>query len=237
MQLDLGNGQGVVRLGDLRQAFVPKAEVDSWRQRAGVYADEKRVLEGHLAQMLQALPQHPQPQTQTQQPGGKPPIDYSGDELLNPIYQQSVEAMRVASENARAIDELKKLATQNGQMWQALPQLIMLGQMKQSNPALDLDALNRFRQEHHINDPVLASRAMNYEADMARVRAETEAATLERARQELQLQNPQVPYAPYGPPHTMQVPAPGFKTIDEAEVAALQDQDILKMFYQPMAAA
>jgi hypothetical protein len=35
----------------------------------------------------------------------------------------------------------------------------------------------------------------------------------------------------------MQVPAPGFKTIDEAEVAALQDQDILKMFYQPMAAA
>jgi hypothetical protein len=120
-------------------------------------------------------------------------------------------------------------------MWQALPQLIMMGQMKQADPALDIDALNRFRAEHKITDPVLAARAMNYDRDLAKAREVAEAQALDKARSEVAALAPAVPYAPYGPPHTLQIPEPGFKTIDESEIAALQDPEILRL-WQPSAA-
>ena len=71
---------------------------------------------------------------------------------------------------------------------------------------------------------------LNYEAAVAKAREAGKAEGLEQAQKDM-LMNPAVPYAPYGPPQSIPLPQPQYKTMDEAEAAALQDPEIIGLMY------
>src|SRR6266446_4018029 len=222
---DLGeHGQ---RLVDLRKNVVPRDTAARFAQRAEVLAEEKRALEYQLAQALSAQPAVADPQ----QNRPNYPIDYNTDPLLGPLHQNGVRALEMATANDKRLDEIVRLQQQLLQGLAQIPQVMRIEQLKQQDPNLDPARLLEFQQQK-LRQPGLADayRLMTYERAVASAREAGKADGLEQAQKDLMM-NPQVPYAPYGPPQSIPLPQPQFTTMDQAENAAMSDPEIIGLLY------
>ncbi len=222
---DLGeHGQ---RLVDLRKNVVPRDTAARFAQRAEVLAEEKRALEYQLAQALSAQPAVADPQ----QNRPNYPIDYNTDPLLGPLHQNGVRALEMATANDKRLDEIVRLQQQLLQGLAQIPQVMRIEQLKQQDPNLDPARLLEFQQQK-LRQPDLADayRLMNYDRAVASAREAGKADGLEQAQKDLMM-NPQVPYAPYGPPQSIPLPQPQFTTMDQAENAAMSDPEIIGLLY------
>ncbi len=231
MQIDMGDGRGIVSLGDLR-GTVNRALGESNRQR-DVYAAEKQALEERLAYALA----HPQVDPNTPPSPVPPAIDYSADPVLRPLHQAAQEARTMAQQNHEQMANMMKLQQQLMANIAQIPVVMRMEQLKAADPGLDPAKLTEFIQQKRAQPGDVADyyKLMTYEAQLAKARQEGIAAGKEEAVKEFQAQ-PHVPYMPYGPPQTVQAAQPQFGSMDDAEAAVLQDADILREFYNTGAA-
>jgi hypothetical protein len=216
------------RLVDLRKTVVPRDTAARFAQRAEVLAEEKRALEYQLAQALAAAPN---PVVSDPNPRTNYPIDYTTDPLLGPLHKDGQRALEMAAANNQRLDDIVKMQQQLLQGLAQIPQVMRIEQLKQADPALDPARLLEFHQQR-LRQPDLADthRLMNYEQQMARARETGKTEGLEQAQRDL-MANPQVPYAPYGPPQSIPLPVPQFTTMEQAEQAAMSDPEIIGLLY------
>ena len=216
------------RMVDLRKSVVPRDTAARFAQRAEVLAEEKRALEYQLAQALAAAPP-------AMVPGDTPrtnyPIDYNTDPLLGPLHQNGVKALEMATANDKRLDDIVRMQQQLLQGLAQIPQVMRIEQLKAADPTLDATRLLEFQQQK-LRQPDLADayRLMNYDRAMASATEAGKTLGLEQAQKDLMM-NPQVPYAPYGPPQSIPLPQPQFTTMDQAESAAMSDPEIIGLLY------
>ncbi len=216
------------RLIDLRKSVVPRDTAARFAQRAEVLAEEKRALEYQLAQALAATPNPAVADARTQP---NYPIDYNTDPLLGPLHQAGQTALELGQANTQRLDEIVRLQQQLLQGLAQIPQVMRIEQLKQADPSLDPARLLEFQQQK-LRQPDLADayRLMTYDRAVANAREAGKADGLEQAQKDLMM-NPQVPYAPYGPPQSIPLPQPQFTTMDQAESAAMSDPEIIGLLY------
>jgi len=216
------------RLVELRKSVVPRDTAARFAQRAEVLAEEKRALEYQLAQALAA---EPHPAVADVPSRASYPIDYNTDPLLGPLHQNGVKALEMATANDKRLDEIVRLQQQLSQGLAQIQQVMRIEQLKQQDPNLDPARLLEFQQQK-LRQPDLADayRLMNYDRAMASATEAGKTLGLEQAQKDLMM-NPQVPYAPYGPPQSIPLPQPQFTTMDQAENAAMSDPEIIGLLY------
>jgi len=216
------------RMVDLRKSVVPRDTAARFAQRAEVLAEEKRALEYQLAQALAAVPNPAVADANTR---SAYPIDYNTDPLLGPLHQNGVKALEMATANDKRLDDIVRMQQQLLQGLAQIPQVMRIEQLKQQDPHLDPARLLEFQQQK-LRQPDLADayRLMNYDRAVASAREAGKADGLEQAQKDLMM-NPQVPYAPYGPPQSIPLPQPQFTTMDQAESAAMSDPEIIGLLY------
>lgn len=221
-------GEHGQRLVELRRNVVPRDTAARFAQRAEVLAEEKRALEYQLAQALAAQPDAVVPNANT---GSNYPIDYTTDPLLGPLHRDSQRAMEIAQANEKRLEAMIKTQQDLLGGLAQIPQMMRIEQLKQQDPNLDPARLLEFHQRK-LRQPDLADayRLMTYEQQLAQARETGKTEGLAQAQQDLRM-NPQVPYAPYGPPQAVSLPTPQFTTMEQAEAAALSDPEIIGLLY------
>lgn len=217
------------QLISLRRAVVPRdtmtKEVEAWRQETAAAQRAKQELEQRLAYHL-AGPAPTDPASTT------PTFDYSSDPYLKPLAERSDRAYTIAEQNARLLAEIQKTQAQLAAGLAQIPVVMKLDQLRGRDAGLDTAGLLKFAQERRIGDLDDAYKLQTYETTLAQAREAGMQEGLERGKKEA-LVGATVPYAPFGgSPATMDVPAPQFDSLNDAENAALRDPEIISMFYQ-----
>lgn len=213
----------------LRQTVVPKEtmsqEVNAWRQQAAAAQEAQRKLEQQITYLMAGTPpgQEPAPAPAS--------FDYSADPYIKPLAEQTTRALTAAEQNAQMLKRMEQMQAEIAKSLAQIPVAMTLDKIHAQDPSIDPANLLKFAQEKRLGDLNDAYRLMTLDTQVAKAKEAGMQEGIEKARQEAMM-HPQVPYAPYGgSPSTVNVPTPGFETIDAAENAAVLDPEIVGLFY------
>ncbi len=233
MTIDLGGTQ--VPLGELRNSVMPKADMtkltQNWSQREQAARQQIDTLQSQLAQALAAVPQEQSYDPRSLPAGdGSPLVDYSRDPILAPLHQMALEARQEGAMTSKTLAKLEGTLQQLGQQLAQWPVLMALDKIKsQDEFNVDPQQLVQFAVSRRQGPPNLHEdyMLMTMEQRLAKARKDAEQVAYDKAKQELATQGSGVPYMPFGPPRTLQMPDPVYNSLDEAEAAALNDPELL----------
>lgn len=227
-------GQGPVTLGALRNAVIPKADftrqTQHWRGQYEQSVNRQRELEEQLTAVLaqQADPGQQLPPRQE----SNPQIDYERDPYLAPLYRETRTAAEEARAHKVALARLEQQLTTVTNGLAQLPLVMSLQELQRQNPGMNPQELLAFSQQRRTGQPNLQDDyyLMTRQQRETQIREEATQAALARAKEDFAA-NPPVPFHPYGPPQTLEIPPAEYETLDAAEQAAMNDPEMHKIFY------
>src|SRR5438128_5878689 len=214
-------------LKDLREGFLPKAEMTKLTERA---AAEKKHLEGQLSQVQEEYQRAITAVTALQaraKQGDAPP-----DELQAYLDDPAFAPLAKLAKGLQArIEELDRRTKDHETTWWAQQHLNTIQSLKDQDKELDPQELLQFAKGRNLTNLADAYRLKNYERDLARAAKDAEAKGYEKGKKEAALPVvPSVGRRPSSPPPE----AP--KSFEEAKQRALEDPEIHQLFSGEMGA-
>ena len=192
---------------------------------------EKQLLEQQLVEAVAAHNQAPA------QAPVSPDMDavlqmYESDPAFKPMYDR---VRAVQGENTalkQTLADLQRVQHQMHQTIQQIPVVMKVQQIQARHNDVDAQKLLEFARTKQMQPQFLddAYTLMTHDEQVQQAREAGLNEGLERAKREIAMQPPQVPFAPYGPTQTVPTGPPTFENEAALEAAILNDPEMYQVF-------